>query len=236
MQIYQLSTKSLWKFWRREKTHLIASIDNVQVTSPVWFTKGVAFWGLLSSILLKVKPDSLLEFGSGRSTTFLAEYANAHGKLLISIEQSQLWHQKVSADLAFMDINQDYVKHVPLAPEDDGEIWYARDQFKKLVAAHRFDFVLVDGPEGDKRKSRMGQSLIADACCEAKIILVDDVHRDHNLDFFLTLISQRPEWTTFYYSYGPNELAIGADGSIADIINGTFDFLNLEHRRQIAEV
>jgi hypothetical protein len=45
----------------------------------IWATKGVHFWTLLGAILLKVRPDSILELGGGRSTTVLADYAFAPG-------------------------------------------------------------------------------------------------------------------------------------------------------------
>lgn len=195
----------------------------------IWGTKGISFWALLSAILIKARPTSLLELGSGRSTTFLADYAFRNRAQFVSIEQSEIWHRKAVADLQFMKVKGAHVHHVPISQPDGEPPWYDVDEVNRLVGKHAFDFVLVDGPVGDARRSPSGKALIARAARRARLVMVDDVHRHYNDVAFKSLAKRFPRDGIFYYRYGGNLIAMAAAEEWREIVRSAFDFLELDY-------
>lgn len=108
--------------------------------------------------------DTGVEFGSGRSTLWLARRC-AH---LTSIEHDQVWHEKVSQVLIQQKItNVDYRCH----PEDEGgKVGEVSDyaQVARLLRDQSMDFALVDGVYRDHvalfvlPKIRLGGMLVID--------------------------------------------------------------------------
>ena len=64
-----------------------------------WETKSYEIWLVLQNLLYLLKPKTLLEFGSGRSTNYLAEYALKFGAKFISIEEHFYYCLKVNLTL-----------------------------------------------------------------------------------------------------------------------------------------
>jgi predicted O-methyltransferase YrrM len=212
-----------------------ASSDSAEPRAPdpsettIWSTKGIDFWAFLSAVLLKARPDSLLELGSGRSTTFLADYAYRHRKTLVSIEHSDVWHRKALADLKFMDVKGRHVHHVPMAKSGNGErAWYDVERTKRLIDGRAFDLVFVDGPVGESRRNAAGQAIVAEAARAARIVIVDDVQRPYNQASFEALTQRFPKDGLFYYRYSSNVIAIGTN-EFQPIIRSAFEFLGLAY-------
>lgn len=196
-------------------------------SSRVWATKGADFWALLSALLIKTRPETLLEFGGGRSTTFLADYAWRYEKRLITVEQSEEWFKKISEDLRFMGIGRAMVRHVPVE-EGVQPTWYNLGRTQRLINRDKWDFVFVDGPNRRARSHPEGQKLVVHAARDARLVIVDDVHRPYNLQNFLDIAERFAPADRFYYAYGRNRLAIGA-GEWAPIVRSCFDFLGLAY-------
>ncbi|MBA3519429.1 MAG: class I SAM-dependent methyltransferase [Rhizobiales bacterium] len=194
----------------------------------IWGTKGVPFWALLGAILVKARPESILELGSGRSTTFLADYAFRAGVRCVSIEQSGIWHRKVTNDLRFMNVIGNYVHHVPVSRAAGGQAWYDLEKMERLIRSQAFDLVFVDGPQGGARRSRSGQALLRRAARNSRLIIVDDVHRPYNLAFFNELAARFPEDGRFFYRYKNNFVAIAAD-EWRSLVRSCFDFLEMPY-------
>jgi len=195
----------------------------------VWATKGAEFWALLAAILQKTKPESLLELGGGRSTTFLADYAFRQEKILVTFEQSEEWWQKIRADLRFMGLPEKTVFHLPL-DDRSRPFWYDIRQAKKLLTRATWDFVLIDGPQRNARRNRTGQRLIAEAVQKARLVIVDDVHRDYNHDQFSALSGQMPNAKRFYYRYNRDLNVIGfATSEWASTVEDCFSFLEIPY-------
>lgn len=201
---------------------------------PIWSTKGVPFWALLSAILVKAQPKSILELGSGRSTTFLADYAFRARIRCLSIEQSEIWHRKVSNDLRFMHVLGDYVHHVPVTRPAGRQAWYDLERMQQLIRRRAYDLVFVDGPQGGARRSRSGQALLKRASRNSRLIIVDDVHRAYNLTFFNELAARFPEDGRFFYRYNKNCVAIAADEG-RNVVRSCFDFLDLPYAQALPE-
>src|ERR687890_597800 len=64
-----------------------------------WGTKSFEFWTLLSVLLTLVRPGSIVELGSGRSTSYLAEYAMKESVPYASIEQNRFYARKIKRGL-----------------------------------------------------------------------------------------------------------------------------------------
>jgi len=95
---------------------------------------------ILSKILRS--QDRGFEYGSGRSTTWLAK-RTAH---LVSVESSQIWHDRLTAELDRMrigNVSYQYIPSVDLSNSDQHA-----EQYVESCATHQlspFDYVLVDG-------------------------------------------------------------------------------------------
>lgn len=192
----------------------------------VWATKGIAFWAVLSAILVKARPESLLELGSGRSTTFLADYAFRFRKRFVSIEQDAAWHAKVAEDLRCMNVKGSYVHHVPLDTRETPP-WYDREKLAAATGDKAFDLVFVDGPQGAGRRNPEGRKAVRRACRAARLIIVDDVHRPYNLTMFRELAQKRfPTGGVAYHRYANNVIGLAAAEEWKGLLTGCFDFLD----------
>jgi hypothetical protein len=162
-----------------------------------WGTKSFECWTLLASALWIVRPRSLLELGSGRSTQYLADYAMKAAVPFHSIEQSRPWARRVARALAGGLVHGDYVHHVPI----DRHGWYDVALLDALVQKP-CDGIFVDGPigvqEGIGRAQRTldrARTWLRPAVLHARLLIIDDVHRPENLALF-------------------QDLAIGASGGL----------------------
>lgn len=201
----------------------------------IWNTKGPSFWALLSAILIKTQPRSILELGGGRSTTFLADYAHRYRRTSLTIESSDVWRRKIESDLKCMNVVGKYVEYVPLRKEKPVS-WYDPDLFRNAVAGRTFDLLFVDGPSGESRCHENGQAIIRDLARSARIVIVDDTNRDYNLKFFSEVSATYPQECIFAFRYF-NLLHICVAPEWRDLVAECFDFLGLDtsgQRREIA--
>ena len=85
-----------------------------------WKTKPLEFWTLLNLMLLKIKPNSILELGSGKSTYFFFEYASQNNINLQSIEHNKSYFDYLSKILnSFFGKNLNYLTYAPIIND-----WY----------------------------------------------------------------------------------------------------------------
>jgi hypothetical protein len=210
--------------------------DEAAKKVKLWATKGVLFWSALSGILVRTRPNTILEFGGGRSTTFLADYVHSFRKEGMTIEQSPLWHKKIRNDLKFMSVSGHTVHHVPLSAPADGPGWYDFEIVDRLLGDRAFDLVFVDGPVGDTRSNPRGQAIIARAAREARLIIFDDLHRDYNVRFFDELTRRFPDQSKFFYPYRRNTIAFVAAAEWTGIVRDTLQFLGLPYEHHIPAV
>jgi len=148
-------------------------IDLAISKGNLWGTKSIGFWSILSLILLQMKPKSILEIGSGRSTTFFADYAYSYSADFISIEENWEWCHKIIDDLRCMCLPTEYIKHVPIV---NG--WYDIKSFDNLVKTKKYDMVFIDGPSGDGRRGHdASMTSLFSASIQSDIVIIDDFHR-----------------------------------------------------------
>ena len=199
-------------------------LEDAQVR--IWSTKGPSFWALLSAILIKAQPKSILELGGGRSTTFLADYAHRYRRTSITIESSHLWYRKIENDLKFMHLIGNFVEYVPLRKEKPVR-WYDLDLFREAIAGRTFDLLFIDGPSGESRCHETGQAILRDLARSARMIIVDDTHRDYNMKFFQEASANYPKDCIFAFRYF-NLLHIAVAPEWRQIVAECFAFLGLD--------
>jgi hypothetical protein len=150
--------------------HLIKKITK----NTIWATKSFEVWLLIQNLLFLTKPLKILEFGSGRSTNYLSEYAYKNNSDFISLEHNFYFYLRVKLGLNFSFLNPEYVKYVPLKDK-----WYNTAILEKLLKDYKnIDFFYIDGPSNSFFEDRDPQ-IFYDYILpklNVKIILIDDTH------------------------------------------------------------
>lgn len=149
--------------------------EELYYKGKLWGTKDHRFWCLLSNLLVQCKPTSILELGSGRSTSFFAEYAAASGIKFVSIEESADWYAETYRNLQMMFLPGTYVKHVPVDP---ATAWYNRELIENALDIDAYDLVMIDGPSGRSIRDQRGNEILDMAMRKARMVIVDDTNRE----------------------------------------------------------
>ncbi len=141
-----------------------------------WATKSYEVWLILQNLLYLTRPKKLVEFGSGRSTSYLAEYALKTGAELISIEQYFCYFLRVNLGLKLSFLPFGAVRYVPVRGD-----WYNVNAVKKYLSSFDgIDFLFIDGPTGLKagnRDSEKFDDVVIPYLDNVKMIVIDDVQR-----------------------------------------------------------
>ncbi|MCK5045378.1 MAG: hypothetical protein KAS22_02285 [Candidatus Heimdallarchaeota archaeon] len=146
---------------------------------PDGFAANASLLYLLFKILQKTKPKTILELGSGQSTKFTTRYVKESENSQITIlEDCKEWFNKTKPDL-FTSKRSRYI-YSPLVQTKFGKrkrLWYST----KLLAEEdkTYDLILVDGPFGTMRYSRIGIANYIPKIIDEKnfIIVFDDAAR-----------------------------------------------------------
>jgi predicted O-methyltransferase YrrM len=168
-----------------------------------WGTKSFEFWTLLAATLWIVRPRSILELGSGRSTSYLGDYAQKEGASFVSVEQNRHFARRVRIALRAGFVDPHCVRHVPVRGG-----WYDLRRVQEL-APRPCELLFVDGPVGEQESLGAATRTNEDAvrwllsvAAEASAIVVDDLQRPANVvlaDQLATACGAEP----FYLDYAP---------------------------------
>jgi len=147
-----------------------------------WGTKSFEFWTLLSSALWIVRPRSILELGSGRSTTYLGDYAQKEGISFASIEQNRRFAYRMRLSLRAGFVDPGYVHHVPIRGR-----WYDLGRVQSL-APRPCELLFLDGPVGQQESLGPGQRTdhaavrwLHSLAADVRLLVVDDLQRLANV-------------------------------------------------------
>lgn len=146
---------------------------------PDGFAVNASLLYLLFKILQKTKPKTILELGSGQSTKLTTRYVKENESSEITIlEDSEEWYEKTKSDI-FTSKRSRYICS-PLEQIKFGKrkfLWYST----KILADEdkTYDLILVDGPFGKRRNSRIGIANFIPKIIDVKnfIIIFDDAAR-----------------------------------------------------------
>lgn len=114
----------------------------------------------------ELEPRVIVELGSGRSTLYIARWANEHGARFVSLEHKEVFAEETRG--ICRDVSVD-LRCVPLV-----------DGFYQTDLPHEIDFALIDGPPGLYGVGRMNTfpSLEPYLAPEFEVWL-DDASRGH---------------------------------------------------------
>lgn len=186
-----------------------------------WGTKSFELWTFLLALLALVRPRTVVELGSGRSTSYLAEYAMKTGASFASIEQNRWYAARIRGGLRKSFLSGRYVHHVPLAA--DG--WYDGERLRRAVD-FPCELLFVDGPVGvqealgpGRRGGDRALAWLRAAAASATVIIFDDVHRRANLELFHQVLAAATGLTTLYLTYhvqaAPKVIAVAVPAAAA---------------------
>jgi len=143
----------------------------------VWPTKPFIFWLLLQNLLFLIEPKKILEFGSGRSTNYLSEYAFKNGAEFVSIEHNVYYYLKVKLGLKLSFLNPAHIKFVPLVGD-----WYKISKLNKFLEHYKnIELLFLDGPTNgttQRRDPEIFYKYVLPRLEDIKIIFIDDTNWD----------------------------------------------------------
>ncbi|MEP6509875.1 MAG: hypothetical protein ABJC63_16735, partial [Gemmatimonadales bacterium] len=209
LDLFEAAKLQRWvrRSWLVQNAGLLSMRGLQRIGVQTWGTKSFEFWTLLASALWLVRPRSIVELGSGRSTQYLADYAMKESVPFISIEQSAGWARRVKRGLSAALVTPDVVHHVPLGSQG----WYDVERLDALV---RFecDCLFVDGPVGSQeslgrgaRDGEVARRWLTSRVRPVRLLVVDDVHRDENLSLLRLLVAEAGCLEPLFLSYRPGK-------------------------------
>jgi predicted O-methyltransferase YrrM len=163
----------LWSGRRSPGLFVAVSTQNgvryVPLPDRIWATKSHEFWVLLGALLHRLKPESILEFGSGRSSIYLSEYASKQKKCYVSIDNNEKWAMVHRLIARYGSIENDFFHFISL----DSKGYYDENEVRKVISKPP-DFVFLDGPNQD-RSGLMQHKYTLGLCEQADVIIIDDL-------------------------------------------------------------
>ena len=200
--------------------------------TKIWPTKSYEIWMFLQTLLYKIKPVSLVEFGSGRSTNYLAEYALKNKAKFASIEQNKNYVKKTKKGLINSMLSDEFVHHVPIVNRYS---WFDTSKLDRIIN-FKPEFILVDAPGGGlnkgSRNSKIGNAYILNLILNAKIVIVDDTHRESVFEASRAFTNGRYSKISMCYSAWSNQNIITFYylEKYQDVIDSTIKFWGIENR------
>jgi predicted O-methyltransferase YrrM len=140
-------------------------------------------------VVREIKPETVVEFGSGTSTIVLAALLRGlhSGRFprLVSIEHDASWAQRTRDALAERGLAEVVeVVYAPLGPLDDNapRCYVLDEAATAILRENAPELILVDGPSLHSGASRLGAlDLVAPFLERDAIVLLDDALRDAEL-------------------------------------------------------
>ena len=123
----------------------------------------------------------------------------------VSAEQSRPWARRIESALTLGLVSGHFVHHVPIGPDR----WYDVGRLDALV---RFpcDCLVIDGPVGVQeglgqanRDGAVAREWLRRAALHSRLIVVDDVHREANLQLFRLLSDRAGGLERRFLAYQP---------------------------------
>lgn len=200
----------------------------------VWPTTSFEFWVFLMALLQRVRPECIVELGSGRSTVFLSEYASKYHKPFVSVDQSGAWSTLSNTLARFGNITEQYVHHVPLS--DDG--FYQEEGLREILPPSP-DFLFLDGPNGARDATRQTE-LYRRLAESARVVVLDDLQIPtiySQVELFRRT-GRRRDALFFRYAikaHYDNYLAVLFDSDLRPAVNEVVNCLRVEAIETVSE-
>ena len=119
--------------------------------------------------------STILEFGSGHGSIALAKRYD-----LISVEHDEQWIGISESKYIHAKITEN-----PISVENNQSGWYEIAPIVEVIRAKQIAVFIIDGPPGDI--GRHGILSIINTLPKEAVFIVDDLHREEELDLFQKL-------------------------------------------------
>lgn len=128
---------------------------------------------------------TIVEFGSGISTIYIAQILSRLGGRIVSFESDAEWATFVENRLAAFDLSEfASVIHAPLGPctlSKNGLQWYDQTIVEKAVHTLSIDCVVIDGPPAYKVGFELARypalPVLQARLAQDYAVFLDDIHR-----------------------------------------------------------
>ena len=179
-------------------------------TFNLWPTKDYEIWILLQYILFKEKPKKLVEFGSGRSTHYLAEYNEKFGHEFFSLEENFMFVLKNWIGLKFSYLSNFKLFYVPINND-----WFCLRKLSKIKFINNADFVFIDAPGGATNIIDKGSRCSANAInfmlenfSNTETIVIDDLQSEETFIFCQSYLIMRRDLYYLLLKYRKDRLIL----------------------------
>ena len=157
-----LSPSMLYGRFVKESQYLASLHYNLQAVGwqdlvffPDGFGGNASFLYLLFKVLYNEKPQTILELGSGQSTFFTSRYAKENNATLLILEDNSYWYELFQSKI----FTGEKIRYV-LAPLTEIRVQKKKRRWYNTTLSQdedtRYQLIIVDGPPGDYRFSRLG--------------------------------------------------------------------------------
>ena len=186
-------------------------------TLNLWPTKDYEIWLFLQYVLFKEKPKKLLEFGSGRSTYYLAEYNQKFGGEFFSLEENFMFVIRNWIGLKFSYLSNFRLFYVPI-----NNNWFCLRKLSKINFINNADFVFIDAPGGATNVIDKGSRCSANAInyflenfSASKTIVIDDLQSEETFIFCQSYLEIRRDLYFFLLKYRKDRIILFCVKSIS---------------------
>lgn len=148
----------------------------------------------LADIVVRERPQLVVELGSGTSTVWIAHQLKATGGRLVSIDHDPKYAAATRYQLDLQSLSDvAEVNEAPLVARAEGTPWYDESAFAGLTG---IDLLLVDGPPGSTgpHARRPALEVLREALSPGATVILDDVVRDEEKEILDEWMARWPEF------------------------------------------
>lgn len=126
---------------------------------------------LIARVADEFEPENILELGAGQSTLLLNELASVKNISITTLENDQVWYNIVAAQV------EQTILHAPLLETQILNV-ETKAYDKSVLNGEKFDLMIVDGPRGVSKYSRLGAFPFIDRNLKNEFVIIfDDAER-----------------------------------------------------------
>lgn len=166
-----------------ESLHLLPELEVEYIPWTKAALRPAGVRALLNEVVVHQR-RSVLEFGSGISTLYLAHYFDGEGEgHVVSVEEDEEWATIVEGYLEELGVSQDrfQILRAPLQPFTEAsspEFWYDTEVLRPELQQKTFDMMFVDGPVSWRDENAFARypafPFVADRLREDSVAFLDD--------------------------------------------------------------